>query len=143
MNLNAKNIIRAWLLDHGYDGLYNPLVPCACLCSDLAPCEGMSETDCRAGYKAWVGFDPNDDTPCDCDNRECIHWHIQDERPNVTQDHYNRFIMHLEDARNWRCDCGERGNPSSGNWRWNGRAWEHNHGGQGGHFEAKRAEVKA
>jgi len=42
----------------------------------------------------------------------------------------------------WRCTCGlhflEKDAPVSGALRWNGRAWEHHHGGQAGHFRMTR-----
>ncbi len=36
----------------------------------------------------------------------------------------------------WRCACGATPDPADGAWRWTGTAWEHNHGGQAGHFRA-------
>ncbi len=37
----------------------------------------------------------------------------------------------------WRCTCGATPDPSDAAWRWNGSGWEHNHGGQAGHFRAE------
>lgn len=37
----------------------------------------------------------------------------------------------------WRCSCGAWLDPNDGAWRWNGKGWEHSHGGQGGHFLAE------
>lgn len=50
---------------------------------------------------------------------------------------------HLDAARHWKCQCGERCNPCSGSWRWSGYAWEHHHGTQAGHFEAEFRKLAA
>lgn len=47
----------------------------------------------------------------------------------------------IQDMGNWQCPkCGERANCQfeDGNWRWNGRAWEHWHGWPLGHVVAER-----
>lgn len=48
-NPSVRLIIRAWLMDHGYDGLYGD--ECGCGLDSLAPCDSPHLTDCRAGYK--------------------------------------------------------------------------------------------
>lgn len=47
----VREIVAEWLEKNGYDGLYAPAYgDCACLISDLMPCEG-EVGDCIAGYK--------------------------------------------------------------------------------------------
>ena len=52
--MTVEDIVRAYLEEHGYDGLYNEDAECACLASDLFPCCGEPD-HCEAGYR------------CDCD----------------------------------------------------------------------------
>lgn len=44
----------------------------------------------------------------------------------------------INDAKNWRCDCGEYCNPVLPEWRWNGREYEHSHEGTQTYFPAVR-----
>jgi hypothetical protein len=46
--MNVKEIVKKYLDDNGFDGLYNE--DCGCLKDDLAPC-GEILYDCEAGYK--------------------------------------------------------------------------------------------
>lgn len=69
----VRDIVKLWLKEHGYDGLYNDdSGECACLIDDLAPCSEMSEY-CTAGYKA----------PCDgsCVDGKCD-FHVVAARPS-------------------------------------------------------------
>lgn len=43
--MNVKKIVKAWLIENGYDGLYGG--ECECSLDDLMPCFD----DCEAGYK--------------------------------------------------------------------------------------------
>ena len=53
-----------------------------------------------------------------------------------------KLYHHLENAKNWKCECGEVCNPASAKWRWNGRDWEHQHGYPMGHVQAEKINVK-
>ena len=44
------NLVRYYLVLHGFDGLYSPDGECGCLVGDLAPC-GDIGGECVAGYK--------------------------------------------------------------------------------------------
>jgi len=67
INPNVAQIVKAYLVEHGYDGIYAE-DECACLIDDLMPC-GEPCDRCIAGYKA----------PCDCGDHE---YHIQDRGPD-------------------------------------------------------------
>ena len=43
----------------------------------------------------------------------------------------------------WVCDCGKALDHGSGDWRWNGLVYEHHHGGQEGHFAARKIVLDA
>lgn len=47
---NLEGLVSDWLKKNGYDGLYNTCGECACLSSDLAPCENPNFDRCKAGY---------------------------------------------------------------------------------------------
>jgi len=59
-------IVRKYLVDNGYDGLFSEGV-CACTHEDLAPC-GQIEGNCTAGFK----------TPCNCGEHD---YHIEETKP--------------------------------------------------------------
>lgn len=62
------DIVKAYLVDHGYDGLFSP-GDCACRVDDLAPC-GQMRGDCQVGYLC----------ECICEDHE---WHIGPEKTDV------------------------------------------------------------
>lgn len=47
---DINDIVRVWLKENNYDGLYHTDGDCACSLDDLAPC-GILELGCLAGYK--------------------------------------------------------------------------------------------
>ena len=46
------SVVRAWLKDNGYDGIYCADGDCACFIDDLFPCAEGVGPDCRPGYRA-------------------------------------------------------------------------------------------
>jgi hypothetical protein len=50
--MNCKEIIKTYLVQHGYDGLYAE--DCGCFLSDLFPC-GECFENCRPGIKSAIG----------------------------------------------------------------------------------------
>jgi hypothetical protein len=125
--MNVKMIVSDWLRTHGYDGLCNVDVPCGCLVGDLAPCGEVMNEECRAGHRQDVAADCD----CECDGRGTKHWHVCVSLCSGIEEHF-------QDYANWVCECGQRCNPSSAEWRWNGREWEHFHGYPIGHVAAVR-----
>jgi hypothetical protein len=48
---SVKEITSIYLMNKGYDGLYNPDCECACkLGEEFMCCEQANQEDCRAGY---------------------------------------------------------------------------------------------
>jgi hypothetical protein len=127
-HMNVKLILEEWLKEHKFDGLCNLDVPCGCLCGDLAPCGEMNE-DCRPGHRA----DVEEQDVCGCDGQGTKHWHVCIEGPVAA------MRKAFDEAPEWLCDCGQRCVPTAGDWRWNGRDWEHHHGYPIGHVTAKRS----
>ena len=73
--MTVKEIVKKYLEDNGYSGLYEESGECGCELLDLAPCGDMMER-CHAGYKVKCTEE--------CSNwHEFIEegWHIQKERP--------------------------------------------------------------
>ena len=48
--MNLQEIVKQWLVDHGYDGLYNADGECACDTGDIMTCDEPG-IDCQPGYK--------------------------------------------------------------------------------------------
>ena len=53
----VKEIVREYLVAHGFDGLYSEVGQCGCSLDDLMMCEEPG-IDCRPGYKT---TDPSDE----------------------------------------------------------------------------------
>ena len=49
--MNVKEILKQWLIDHGYDGLAGD--ECGCGLDDLIQCDG-DPSDCHPGYKCQI-----------------------------------------------------------------------------------------
>ncbi len=68
--MTVKEIIKAHLVELGFDGLCNGFGGCACIIADLAPdCECLG-ANCIPGYRV--------DTP---DDPEGFDYHIVEEKP--------------------------------------------------------------
>jgi len=74
VSITGKEIIKKWLKDNGFDGLYNPDIPCGCKADDLIPGE-CDITNCKAGYLEEVKNSDN----CEC-GVSFPHWHIIERR---------------------------------------------------------------
>ena len=70
--MTVKEIVKQYLEQNGYTGLYNGDIECGCGLDDFAPCGDMSE-HCKAGYL-------NECTTCvkrkDCDVKYCEYGEI-------------------------------------------------------------------
>ena len=55
--MDIREIVRLWLEQNGYDGLYWPWLECGCFLDDLMPCDEPS-CRCTAGF-AGVNEDGN------------------------------------------------------------------------------------
>lgn len=58
---NVKDIVKDWLRQKGYGGLYNEDIECGCELADLMPCGGDGVDGCEAGCIAG----PDEDEPND------------------------------------------------------------------------------
>lgn len=48
--MDVKDIVRKFIEQNGYDGLFSPEGECACLADDLSPGDCLAE-NCEAGYR--------------------------------------------------------------------------------------------
>ena len=62
-NPTVEEIVRDWLIEHGFDGLFDGK-GCGCHVDDLMPCREPGSVICRAGYlqevsdPEWEGYTP-------------------------------------------------------------------------------------
>jgi hypothetical protein len=74
--MTVKDIVKMQLQILDKDGLYNDINSCACLISDLMPCNNDCIAECETGYKVPC---PNDGE-CECDPNDKTAWHISEEK---------------------------------------------------------------
>ena len=53
----VKEIVKQYLIDHGYDGLYSDAGECGCDLANLLDCDMAGTGQCKPGYKV---EDPSD-----------------------------------------------------------------------------------
>lgn len=123
--MTIKEIVVGYLKQNNFEGLYHDN-DCGCELKDLFPC-GSPPKDCQPGIKV----------PCNCGEKH--DWHIG---PRVPSSQEALLIEHLSNAPNWICDCGQRGDAGSSEWRWNGTVWEHYHGYPIGHCAASYQPIE-
>ncbi|GIV82743.1 MAG: hypothetical protein KatS3mg051_2097 [Anaerolineae bacterium] len=62
--ITCEDMVRAYLEQHGYDGLVAEDINCACTLDDLMPCGGDYAMSCVAGHKV-MGCSPECGEGCD------------------------------------------------------------------------------
>jgi len=72
---DVQTIVKLWLEQNGYDGLFSPM-ECCCELADLMPCCEYSK-ECKAGYKV---------EGCDDDCGQGCKFHIVAEKPAKTEE---------------------------------------------------------
>lgn len=74
--MEVIEIIKKYIEDNGYDGLYQTEGECACKIDDLYPC-GEGGLECNVGYKTPCPKieDPEGEYHCECLGKEGD-WHI-------------------------------------------------------------------
>lgn len=75
--MTVAEIIREYLKEKGYDGLFNSDAECACLVSDLCPGCGCPYDECEPGYRK----------ECDCGEGHGFHIAAGSPKPFVKSDH--------------------------------------------------------
>lgn len=57
----VKEIVKQYLIKHGYDGLYSDLFECGCHVGHLMPCERFTNKDPYACFPGYKVEDPSDE----------------------------------------------------------------------------------
>ena len=103
--MNIKKILSKWLVDNGYDGLFNGN-ECACLNDDLFPCS-CDPSDCEPGYKG----------VCDCGDHD---YHLYatrelaieaEKNTDPQHEHFWELVLPIKNnvlKQNFKCECGAR-----------------------------------
>lgn len=67
--MRVKDILSAWLTEHGYDGLVNSNGQCGCRADDICPCSSEGIEYCEPAYMWNCANCPEHET-CDNDWRD-------------------------------------------------------------------------
>lgn len=98
--MEVREIVAAWLKDHGYDGLYSD--ECGCIIDGLMPC-GETDIDCTPGviiqcknecnseYTTCLSSSKNADCPYGCFTRQAVK-DINDRKSDL----YNEMVAELK-----------------------------------------------
>ncbi len=49
--MTVKDIVKQYLIENGYDGLYSEIGECGCDLKDIMVCQAEGIDLCKAGYK--------------------------------------------------------------------------------------------
>jgi hypothetical protein len=72
----VRELLKKFLEENGYDGLFSTNIPCGCLIDDFIPCDGEI-LDCHAGYKVEC---KGNSCEADCEYKENSSWCISSEK---------------------------------------------------------------
>lgn len=84
--MTIAKIIRAYLKERGYDGLFNSDNECACLVNDLYPGIDCPDNGCTPGYRK----------ECDCGEGHQFHVAAEPSKSSVRLDH--KVEMRVEEG---------------------------------------------
>lgn len=112
---SVTDMVRLYLVDHGFDGLYSYPGECGCELDDLAPCPEGPQSGCIAAYKR-LG--------CSKDCGMGCKWHVVQTKPKAkkkkaakkkTKAKKCKHDVQPCDNEGWACTkCGYRGFQMSG-----------------------------
>lgn len=86
-NLEVFDIVKAYLVSNGFEGLYNSDCECACTIDDLMPCGEMQHT-CTAGYVV---------PGCSCG--EGCEFHVESKKPPEPNYWATSLLDSIEDPK--------------------------------------------